>query len=201
MEEQDQRLSTDETPKRNLPRRGSVSSRVSSAPDERLGFDRNTFDRVDDDDRRALEDEQFEAFRDSTTQSVLPNLPTMPGYHVCWLTTTNQRDSVAQRLRMGYELIRADDFPARDWSQATAKTGDYAGIIAVNEMVAARIPLSLYNRYMRHVHHDQPLDEEEKLRSQVDAMQDDMQSRGASIMEGDGTAGLVQRAKPMVFTE
>jgi hypothetical protein len=189
----------DEAPVRRNSR--GATRRLSSAPDERLGVDNGFHVRDGDDDRDTLEDERFEAFRDSVTHSVLPNLPNMAGYHVCWLTTSNLRDSIINRQRMGYELIRATDLPGYDWSQSQMKTGDYAGVIAVNEMVAARIPISLYNRFMREVHHDQPLAEEEKLYNTVAAMKDEAERMGSYIEMGDGTAGVVQRAKPMVFTE
>lgn len=203
MDEQESRLDMNETTSRRLPRRGGASSRMDTAPDERSGVDRTNFSRDDDFDARDRtdEDDRFEAFRDSFSQSVLPNLPRMEGYHVCWLTTTNPRDSIAQRIRMGYELIRIEDCPGFDTSYAGMKTGDYAGIVAVNEMVGARIPLSLYQRYMRHVHHDEPLSEEQKLRSMVESMQSEMEQRGSYIQQGDGTAGVVQRASTPSFLE
>jgi len=43
------------------------------------------------------------------------------------------------------------------------KTGEYAGCIGINEMVAVKLPLELYERYMYEAHHRQPLEEEEKL--------------------------------------
>ena len=36
------------------------------------------------------------------TQSALPKLPTMDGWHLCWLSTTNSYDSIDKRMRLGY---------------------------------------------------------------------------------------------------
>ena len=52
----------------------------------------------------------------------------------------------------------------------TQKTGEYAGCIAVNEMIAAKLPESLYQRYMKEAHHDAPLREEDKLAEVAELM-------------------------------
>ena len=140
------------------------------------------------------DDERVELFRDSIMQSVLPDLPTMPGYHNVWLSTSNARDPVARRLMMGYELIRVADLP-RDWQGASLKTGEYAGCVGINEMIAARIPDRLYKRYMYEAHERQPLEEEEKLKAAVQGIKNDAARRGMHVVEeGDGTADPVQRA-------
>jgi len=151
---------------------------------------------INNPDRELTEDERFALFQSSIVQSVLPNLPPMPGYHLCWLTTTNPRDSIAMRVRMGYELITQDMIAG--WRGESLKSGEYKGVISVNEMVAARISLRLYNRYMVEVHDTLPRAEEEKLRAVVTGLKDAAQTVGTRIAEeGDGTADIVQRARPM----
>lgn len=162
--------------------------------DERFATERGMSER-EAEERELSDDEGLEIFRDSLTQSVLPDLPAMPGYHVCWLTTSNPRDSIAWRLRVGYELIRAEEIPG--WDGAQMKTGEYSGVVGINEMVAARIPLSRYNRYMREVHHAMPLEQEQKLKTQTDLLKENANRMGARVDEGDGMAEIVQRAKPM----
>jgi hypothetical protein len=144
------------------------------------------------------DDEFLAAFMDSLDQSVLPNLPPMTGYHVCWLTTSNPRDTVPNRLRMGYELITDRMVPG--FEGASPKSAAYPGVLTVNEMVAARIPDRLYNRMMRHVHHDMPLSEEEKLRAKVESIKESGARDGARVLEGDGMPDIVQRAKPPAFS-
>jgi len=46
---------------------------------------------------------------------------------------------------MGYEPIKPEDVPG--WEYATLKTGDWAGFIGVNEMLAFKLPMDLYGKY------------------------------------------------------
>ena len=75
--------------------------------------------------------------------AVLPDLPEIPGFHTFWATTTNSRDTVQNRLRMGYTFLRSSDFPG--WDAASIKTGEYAGVIGQNEMIAMKIRLAIWN--------------------------------------------------------
>src|ERR1700753_1610969 len=76
-------------------------------------------------DRELTDSERLEAFRMSFFQSQLPDLPPIPGYHVCWLTTNNRNDPVHGRLRLGYQFIKADDVPG--WETCPSKEKDFAG--------------------------------------------------------------------------
>lgn len=168
---------------------------VSSLADGREGDERDLNEREVTENREIADDIRLELFRDSMHQSVLPDLPHMPGYHVCWLTTSNARDSIQHRLRIGYELIRVEQCP--EWDGVTTRVPGYDGVIGINEMVAARIPLRLYNQFMVHVHHDSPLAEEEKLKAQVERAADELEAAGSGLVEvGDGTASMVQKAAP-----
>ncbi len=150
--------------------------------------------RADDTDRELSDAERLEMFQDSQIQSVLPDLPPMPGYHICWLTTSNPRDSIQNRVRLGYELIRADTM--KGWEGVSHKTGDYSGIVGLNEMVAARIPNRLYQMYMAETHHRAPLNEESKIRAQAELLKRNAEEMGAKVQEGDGMAELARRVGP-----
>jgi hypothetical protein len=141
-------------------------------------------DRHATENRAISDDERLEMFRMQLYNDHLPNIPDIPGYHVCWLTTTNKSDTIQQRIRLGYELIRAEDVPGMEL--VTQKTGDYAGCIGVNEMIAAKLPLSLYYRYMQEAHHDAPLREEEKLEETAQLMRDQAERSGGRLLESDG---------------
>lgn len=143
-------------------------------------------------DRELSDDERVALFKDSILQSVLPALPPMRGYHVCYLSTTNVRDTIQNRQRLGYQLITHEMIPR--WKGGSLKSGEYPGVVSINEMVAARLPLSLYNRYMKESHHYAPLAEEEKIRANVEGLK----QQGSRVLEeGDGTAEIIQRARPM----
>lgn len=111
--------------------------------------------------RVGSEQELVDKFRMNTLDSVLPEIPPIPGYHLCWLTTQNPRDSIASRAAKGYEPVRPEEVPGGKFM--TVKTGDYGDVIGIQEMVLYKLPLNLYEAYMRHNHHDEPLREEGKL--------------------------------------
>ena len=63
-------------------------------------------DRAVTENRQISDDERVEMFRQQFFNSALPDLPPVPGFHLCWLTTTNPRDSIPMRLRLGYEPVQ-----------------------------------------------------------------------------------------------
>jgi hypothetical protein len=123
--------------------------------------------------RETSEDDRLEMFRNQLFNDALPDLPEIPGYHLCWLTTTNPR-----------EPVRPEEVPGMEY--ASVKTGEYAGMIAVNEMLAFKLPLSLYERFMQEAHHDAPLREEDKLAEVAEMMRSDAERAGSALLEGDG---------------
>jgi hypothetical protein len=145
-------------------------------------------DRAVTEDRVLSDDERVEMFRQQFFQSALPDLPKIPGYHTCWLTTTNPRDSVQMRMRLGYEPIKPEDVPG--WEYATVKTGEWVGFIGVNEMLAFKLPLSLYEKFMAEAHYQAPLREEEKLADAAEFLQQQARASGANVVMGDGMVGL-----------
>lgn len=151
--------------------------------------------RAGDAKSRDLSDEdRVEEFRRNLFQSVLPDLPPIPGFHTVWLTTSNPRDSIAARVRLGYRPIEAHEVPGGEYM--TMKTGEYPGCIGVNEMIAYKIPLHLYEEFMRHNHHEQPLHEEGKLSMVREVIEAAAASaaksgrRGVKVELEDGTAEL-----------
>jgi hypothetical protein len=169
-----------------LNTRGQSDARPSRAPDERSA----TQNRVSNDDRLTM-------FRNQLFNSALPILPEIPGFHLCWLTTTNPRDSIIMRQRLGYELLKSSDFPG--FELVTMKTGDYAGCIGVNEMLAAKLPLDLYEMYMTEAHHNAPNAEEEKLRAVIDTIKQNAQMQKAEVEEEEGSAGLGKSTSRPIF--
>lgn len=145
-------------------------------------------DRTVTQDRTVTEEERVEMFRQQFHQSSLPDLPKLPGWHTCWLTTTNPRDSLHMRMRLGYEPIKPEDIPG--WDYVTIKTGEWAGFIGVNEMLAFKLPISLYEKFMQEAHHDAPQREAERLQAVTDDLRSQAERRGARLMVGDGMLDL-----------
>ena len=124
---------------------------------------------------------------DEWTQSALPKVPELPGWHLCWLSTTNSYDSIDKRLRLGYVPVMADEFPGFD--NYRVKAGEQTGFIACNEMILYKLPMEIYQEAMLQMHHELPMDEADKVRLQVEQLQGGgRDSNGKSLVnvEGEG---------------
>jgi len=71
--------------------------------------------------------------------------PAPEGYSHRWIRVeTNgydDRKNLSARLREGFELVRAEEYP--DWDLPTINDGKHAGVIAVGGLILARIPIDL----------------------------------------------------------
>ena len=124
---------------------------------------------------------------DEWTQSALPKVPELAGWHLCWLSTTNSYDSIDKRLRLGYVPVMADEFPGFD--NYRVKAGEQTGFIACNEMILYKLPMEIYQEAMLQMHHELPMDEADKVRLQVEQLQGSgRDSNGKSLVnvEGEG---------------
>ena len=124
---------------------------------------------------------------DEWTQSALPKVPELPGWHLCWLSTTNSYDSIDKRLRLGYVPVMADEFPG--FENYRVKAGEQTGFIACNEMILYKLPMEIYQEAMLQMHHELPMDEADKVRLQVEQLQGGgRDSNGKSLVnvEGEG---------------
>jgi hypothetical protein len=143
--------------------------------------------------REVTDDDRLEMFRQQLFNDALPDLPEIPGYHQCWLTTTNPRDPIHRRMQLGYEPVKPEEIPGMEY--ASIKTGEWAGFVGVNEMLAFKLPMSLYRAYMKEAHHDAPLREENKLEEVAQMMRDQAERAGSKMIEGDGMEDLRHNAR------
>lgn len=69
-----------------------------------------------------------------------PSAP--PGYKHRWIRAESggqeDRINVAGKLREGYELVRADEYP--DFTAPSVEDGRHAGVLSVGGLILARIP-------------------------------------------------------------
>ena len=137
--------------------------------------------------------ERRKMWSDEWTQSALPKLPELKGWHLCWLSTTNSYDSIDKRYRLGYVPVKADEFQGFD--NYRVKAGEHVGFIACNEMVLHKIPMDVYQDVMTQMHHEAPNDEAEKIRVQVEQLQGARDSNGKSLVqvEGEGMGNFVDK--------
>lgn len=132
-------------------------------------------------------DELEKIIRDEFEQTSLPNPPAIPGYHLCWLTTTSQYDSISKRTRLGYSPVRAAEVPGFDPSNGQS-LGGYEGFVTCNEMVLFKIPEARYKIIMNYFHHKKPLEDESNIVAQVKQATGDTaeDSKGRSLVEIEG---------------
>lgn len=71
--------------------------------------------------------------------------PPPEGYKHRWVRMEangiDDRKNLSARLREGFELVRAEEYP--DWDLPTISDGKHAGVIAVGGLVLARIPVEI----------------------------------------------------------
>ena len=157
-------------------------------------------DRASEDaSRRAPEDkfissqERRKMWSEEWTQSALPKLPSLDGWHLCWLSTTNSYDSIDKRMRLGYVPVKADELPG--FEDYRVKSGEHVGHISCNEMLLFKLPMDIYQEVMTHMHHDKPREEAEKIKVQMENLQGARDSNGKPLLsvEGEGFGSIEQQ--------
>ena len=119
------------------------NTRIKRDLEERL-LDRveETKERIASEDPEAKSRrERLEAFRDKWQNSALPDLPPgiLPGFHLCWLSTTNNYDSIDKRMALGYEPVKASELGKGFEALGKMSSGKFEGCISCNEMVLFKI--------------------------------------------------------------
>jgi len=86
--------------------------------------------------------------------------PAPDGYIHRWIRAEvrgyEDTKNVINRLREGYELVRADEYP--EWQMPTIEDGKHAGVIGVGGLLLARIPeeiIAQRNDYYKGLTEDQ----------------------------------------------
>ena len=84
-----------------------------------------------------------------TPPSSLDAPPAPAGFHHRWIRAEtmgfDDTKNMAGRLRSGYELVRADEYPGSEYPVMTE--GKYKGVIGVGGLLLARIPEEIaFNR-------------------------------------------------------
>ena len=94
-----------------------------------------------------------------TPPSSLDAPPAPDGYHHRWIRAEtmgfDDTKNMSGKLRSGYELVRADEYPDSDYP--TVEDGKYKGVIGVGGLVLARVPEEIAksrNEYYQRMHDD-----------------------------------------------
>ena len=136
--------------------------------------------------------ERLDAFRDKWANSALPDIPanSIPGMHLCWLSTTNTYDSIDKRMALGYEPVKAGELGLGFEGLGKMSSGKFEGCISCNEMVLFKLPEDVYQEVMRMLHLEDPLEHQRNITAQVRNTSEDRKG-GRSILEG----GLLEMEK------
>ena len=137
--------------------------------------------------------ERRKMWSEEWTQSALPKLPEMDGWHLCWLSTTNSYDSIDKRIRLGYVPVKSDELPG--YENYRVKSGEHVGYISCNEMLLFKLPMDVYQEVMTVMHHDKPREEAEKVKVQMESLQGQRDSNGRPLLsvEGEGIGSIEQQ--------
>ena len=129
--------------------------------------------------------ERLDAFRDKWQNSALPDIPagTLPGMHLCWLSTTNTYDSIDKRMALGYEPVKAAELGKGFEGLGKMNSGKFEGCISCNEMVLFKLPEDVYQEVMRMLHLEDPLEHQRNITAQVRETAQDRKG-GRSMLEG-----------------
>jgi hypothetical protein len=136
--------------------------------------------------------ERLDAFRDKWQNSALPDIPgdSIPGMHLCWLSSTNTYDSIDKRMALGYEPVKAEELGKGFEGLGKMNSGKFEGCISCNEMVLFKIPEDVYQEVMRMLHLEDPIEHQRNITANVRDTANDRKG-GRSILEG----GLLEMEK------
>jgi len=143
------------------------------------------------------EDELEQMIRSEFTQEALPSPPAIPGWHLCWLSTTSNTDSIAKRMRIGYRPVGPDE--VKGFTADRMNGGQFDGAVSCNEMVLFKVPEKVYQAIMREYHHNQPHREEEAIKERLSTLKQQAVSSKGNAFETsvEGFEDLaVKRAVP-----
>lgn len=152
------------------------------------GISEDVARQVSDDE---LSDAEYEALvRAEFEQTALPQPPAMPGYHLCWLTTTSTYDSISKRQRIGYKPVRIEELPGFDPSNGQTLE-KFQGFVTCNEMVLHKIPERYFNQMMRYFHHTKPAEDSQTTLERIkQGLESEQDSSGRDLGEILGTGYL-----------
>lgn len=139
--------------------------------DDRMMDSRALDDRAMTDDRAMSDRDLRELLRNQLAEMKLPNVRLKPGLHPVWLSTTNESDTIASRMRLGYTPATKDD-----------RLDDDAPL-EVAEMRLFKISEQRYQTLMYLQHDEAPLESERDIKARARKGTGDLRGR---IKEEDG---------------
>lgn len=155
-------------------------------------------ERLDKDGTIYSSEERRRMLRSEAMNTVLPNPPEIPGFHLCWLSTTNSTDPIYKRQRLGYVPVTPAE--VKGFESYAVSGGQYDGCVMCNEMILFKIPNEAYLDIMSLYHHDMPMEEESMLREKVQQGMDEEDRDGNRLGSVDGAFNHLGQSKRPQFT-
>lgn len=154
----------------------------SGAPDVRGDYSiRQDAERAD---VEAMSDAEYEAMILAEYEnSGVANPPEIPGFHLCWLSSTSQMDTIQKRQRTGYTPVMRSEMPGFDPSAGQA-LANYEGMITCNELVLHKITQRRYQIMMNIFHHKKPLESEQSILAHIKAGNAEVDNTGGEVADG-----------------
>jgi len=165
----------------------------STAPEDRSSADA---ERINKDGTALTLEERRKQMRNEWTQDVLPTPPKVPGWHFCWLSTTNSSDPIYRRMQKGYVPVKVSELAG--FTPEHVSGGEFDGVISCNEMLLFKIEEVLYQDIMMYLHHELPMSEEELLKANAKPAGAD--SDGRDLGDVEGFEALARKVKTPHFS-
>ena len=143
-------------------------------------------DRTNKDGTALTAKERRDMLRQDWVQELLPTPPIIPGFHTCWLSTTNSMDPIYKRVQHGYQPVSVAEVPGFSGSSELMKDGEFKGCIACNEMLLFKVDDQLYQDLMTIYHYDMPNEQERGIYEKVNSgHHQDSNGKNLEMVEGD----------------
>lgn len=129
---------------------------------------------------REMTDEEFlRRLKEEDGGALLPKLPVLPGWHLCWASRSidSQGGSWRFYLERGYSFVESSEVPGFYHEQINE--GYLVGKVAFKELVLMKISEKRYQASMQHFHHDKPLSQE---RGVMDDIRDKLVYKDESVI-------------------
>ena len=164
---------------------GDERLKKTAGSDARGSRDNADVDRVQQDGTTLSASERRRLLRQEWVSEVLPSPPGIPGFHLCWLSTTNSTDPLHKRIQLGYQPVKMSEVPGFELYKVDG--GQFDGCVQCNEMLLFKIPEQVYQDLMVIYHHDIPLEQEAAIRERVSHVAgEQVDSEGRKLLEIEG---------------
>lgn len=140
---------------------------------------------------RELSDEEFQRrMRDTQGGALMPSVPAIPDYHVCWAVgnLSTSGGSYREYMSKGYTFVDPSEVPGFVFDPVTERGSAMAGKIMHKELVLMKLPERQYQMLMQEFHHRQP---QELERGIVESAKGKLAVEGSGLVDVEsGTAQL-----------